>query len=670
MVQEKRPMTADDLFSLTFLSDLAADPTGKRLVYVATRIEPKTDKYTSHLWMTSGDGAGRQFTWGGHRDRCPRWSPCGSRLAFLSNRPWPAGKDEAKKTRLFLIEADGGEAYPLPGFDGEVTDFAWSPDGKHVAVVSRDGPELPADESDEEKSDVKVITRLKYRVEGRGLLDERRSHIWIVPLEPEGEPWRATAGDFDHVDPAWHPDGERLVFVARRDEDEDYSRNRDLWCLNVTDGDLSPLLTDLGTLSNPVYSPDGRSLAFLRTVLEPGRAGGSQLWVVEGGEEPRRLAAELDRPVNSNIMTDIRAPGARRVSLQWSKDSDAIYFIAPDWGSSYVYRAGMDGQTAMALGEEGAVVWDFALWGRSMVYSSGGPTNPADLYMMSDGAGPHRLTEVNEDLLSGLSLSRPVQFRYRGAGGWDIQGWYMLPQHSGGETRHPVLLEIHGGPHGTYGWGFFHEFQVLAGAGYLVVYTNPRGSQGYGEDFASACIGDWGGEDYRDIMAGLDWVLSDQPERADEDRTGVLGGSYGGFMTCWSVTQTDRFRAAVAQRVVANRYSFYGTSDIGPMFGEHQCGGHPWTSEEEYLSRSPVRYVDRVVTPLLIIHSEEDYRCPIEQAEQFYTFLKRLGKEVTFVRFPGENHDLSRSGRPKHRLERLQWILRWFDKHLKDGDRI
>jgi acylaminoacyl-peptidase len=294
---------------------------------------------------------------------------------------------------------------------------------------------------------------------------------------------------------------------------------------------------------------------------------------------------------------------------------------------------------------------------------------PAEVFVCAaDGVGERRLTDCNREWRAEVALSRPERFRFERAG-FTVDGFVMKPFGFEPGRRHPLLLNVHGGPHAQYGLSFFDEFQVQAGAGYAVLFTNPRGSQGYGEAFTSAVVGDWGGGDAADVLAGLDSALA-RYDWIDRDQLGLLGGSYGGFMTSWIVGHSPRFRAACSERAVNVQTSMFGTSDIGYIFNTVEMGGvRPWDDRAKYLERSPLSYARDITTPLLIIHSEDDLRCPIEQAEQLYVALKTLRREVVFVRFPDENHELSRSGRPRHRLERFRIILDWFAKYLPPSSR-
>jgi len=294
------------------------------------------------------------------------------------------------------------------------------------------------------------------------------------------------------------------------------------------------------------------------------------------------------------------------------------------------------------------------------------PFVPGDLWAVQrEGTSlrERRLTAVNAGWMDGISLSRPERFTYEGADGWPVEGWVMRPAGFEEGRRYPTILQIHGGPHGAYGEAFSHEFQVLAAEGFALVFTNPRGSQGYGQRFTAATRHDWGGKDYEDIMRGLEAALARFPF-LDPGRLGVAGGSYGGFMTNWVIGHTDRFKAAVTMRSISNHLSQWGTSDLAFMKGFWEFPGDPWEAPAWYWERSPLAYVAKIRTPLLILHSEMDLRCPMPEAEQLFAALKKLRREVVLVRFPGESHDLSRTGRPAHRLERLRWIVKWFADHL------
>jgi acylaminoacyl-peptidase len=351
----------------------------------------------------------------------------------------------------------------------------------------------------------------------------------------------------------------------------------------------------------------------------------------------------------------------------WSADGQGILFAVEDGGRVAVYRAAVGGgaaPVAVLAGERVVSGLSLSPTG-AMAFTASTATMPAEVFVCAwDGSGQRQLTHANRSWREEVALSSPEHFAFTRAGA-TLDGWVMRPAGMAPGHRAPVLLNIHGGPHGQYGVGFFDEFQVYAGAGYAVVFVNPRGSRGYGEEFAQAVVGDWGGGDAADVLAGLDEALR-RFDFLDPGRLGVMGGSYGGFLTSWLVGHTDRFRAACSERAVNDQRTMFGTSDIGHLFNVAELGGvTPWEDLARYRERSPLTYAPGITTPLLIIHSEEDYRCPIEQAEQLFVALKKLRREVVLVRFPGENHELSRTGTPRHRLERFRIILDWFSRHLR-----
>ncbi|MGH2603628.1 MAG: S9 family peptidase, partial [Dehalococcoidia bacterium] len=375
------------------------------------------------------------------------------------------------------------------------------------------------------------------------------------------------------------------------------------------------------------------------------------------GGEPHNLTKALDRTC---------APFAGNIGPAWSPDGRWIYFGTEDQGDVPVYRVLAGGGTAERIlgGERQQTSLSITADSRRIAFSSADPVHPAEVYVANaDGTAERRLTHVNDALCEEVAFQAPERFRFE-RDGFTIDGWMIKPANYEPGRRYPTLLNVHGGPATQYGHGFFDEFQVYAGAGYAVIFTNPRGSQGYGESFTRAVRADWGGGDYQDVIMGVDEAIN-RFDLIDPDRLGVLGGSYGGFMTIWIVGHTDRFKAACSERAVNNTYTLFGTSDIGSFFSETQAGCSPWEEMQWYIDHSPLTYAPNITTPLLIMHSENDLRCPMEQAEQLFTVMKKLRKEVLFVRFPDETHEMSRAGRPRHRRDRFAFILDWFEKYLE-----
>ncbi len=696
-----RPITIEDLTRIKLISDPRPSPDGTRVAYVVTAMDTEEDAYRSQIWLVPAGGDGEdepiRYT-GGRNDSAPRWSPDGRRLAFVSKRgDGTEGGEKEAKPQVWVLDTAGGEARQVTKLKNGASDPVWSPDSARLACIARVGgaddredeaaPAVAAredggaGEGDDQrgkarKSDVKVITRIRYKADGihRLLVDEGHRHLFVVEVPEEwDEPVEArqiTSGEFDHGTPAWSPDGRTLAFAANRTPlpDRDFNNYTDIWTVPAEGGEPRKLTEGRGPSSAPAFSPDGATIAFFgHTNPEPYRRyANTNLWAVpaDGSAPPRNLTGGFDRSLTAGVGSDLRA-GAAAQYPQWTPDGAAVFVPAIERGAAHIYRVGVaDGAVTRVVGGERGVL-NFALTadGRRLVFAATDALGPNDLFACNaDGSDERRLTRVNAELLGELRLSVPEHFVYTGVGGWEIDGWLMKPVDFEEGRQYPLVLEIHGGPASQYGWAFFHEFQLLAARGYGVLFTNPRGSTGKGAAFTVSNRSRWGEEDYGDLMAGVDAALA--RGWVDPARLGVAGGSFGGFMTAWIVGHTDRFKAAVTMRCVSNLLSFFGTSDIGFTFVEMQFETEPWDDVGKLLHYSPISYVKNMVTPLLILHSEEDYRCPIEQGEQLFIALKKLGRETEFVRFPDEDHNLSRNGKPAHRVERLRHITRWFERHL------
>jgi dipeptidyl aminopeptidase/acylaminoacyl peptidase len=660
---ERRPIEIDDLLRIRFPHDAAVAPDGSRVIMAVARFDYDANEFRGNLWMipTAG-GAPVPFTGDEARDAKPVWSPDGRWIAFLSSRSGKRLRQKTPVMQLWAMPADGGEARQLTFFKAGVSQPAWSPDSQRLAFVSRGT--LDALEADPQAADeapiVREITRPKYKFDAMGFL-EGYAHVWTVAADG-GEPTRLTDGDYDHESPVWLPGGE-VVVVANRTADADFSFTRDLWGVDTRTLAVRKITYNAGPCHSPVPSPDGGLIAFVGHDFHAKTATNFGVWVVPASGGPAvNLTTGFDRSVGNAVGSD-----ARLVPMfptpAWTPDSSALIFFATDAGHTHLYRVGVTDHTVRQLTDGAEVVADLSVGGGTAVYQRIGPTSLDELWMLPPAGQPRRLAGFNDDLLGGLRLAAPRHFTYTGVDGWQLDGWYLTPPDFDASRKYPAILRIHGGPHAAYGDAFFHYVHVLAARGYVVVWTNPRGSGGYGEAFTRAVVGDWGGKDSRDILLGLDHVVAQG--FVDPARVAVTGGSYGGFMTNWLITHTNRFKCAVTEVCVSNLHNFYGTSDIGATWGELEWGANPWDDPERLLMQSPLSYVRNVTTPVLITANEADHRCPVEQSEQFYIALRKWRKEAVFLRFRDESHTMGSNGRPQPRVERLRRLVAWFDRHLQ-----
>src|SRR5215470_12275886 len=650
-----RPMTRHDLTRIRFLSDPQIAPDGRTVAFVVTTLSEEKDEYLSNIWLVDvAGGAPRRFTAGPRRDTAPRWSPDGTRLAFVSER------EAKKKGQLYVMPAQGGEAVRLTDLRHGVGAPEWSPDGTRLAFVARVGGwEEPESEEEKRKSKpARVITTLKYRYNGEGFTYDRRAHVFTVAVDGSAPPRQITEGDDDHADPAWSPDSRSLAFASARHESRDHDDAGDIWIVAADGGAPRRLTATTGPAALPAFSPTGEAIAFLGRAALNSSGSNVRLFTLPLAGGPVTCLTEprvLDRSCSPL--------GTRPI---WSPACDAITVAAEDQGALGLFRVERGGGTArrVVAGERIVTGYSISRDGRTVAFAATDPVSPAEIFVRpAEGGEERRLTDFNRDWKGEVALSRPEAFRFE-RDGLAVEAWIMKPVGFQAGRRYPLLLNVHGGPHAQYGYPFFDEFQVQAGAGYGVLYMNPRGSQGYGEAFTRAVVGDWGGGDAADVLAGLDEALR-RYDWIDPERLGLLGGSYGGFMTSWIVGHSKRFVAACSERAVNSHTTMFGSSDIGHLFNVIELGGAlPWEDPKKYVERSPLTYAKDITTPLLIVHSEDDLRCPIAEGEQLFVALKTLRRDVTFVRFPDENHELSRSGKPRHRLERFRIILDWFAKYL------
>jgi dipeptidyl aminopeptidase/acylaminoacyl peptidase len=642
-------MTADDLYDITWVGECDLSPDGRRVAFVATRMDRESDSYKSAIWVVDpAGGAPRQFTAGEKRDTSPRWSPDGRWLAFLSER----GEEKAQ---IAVIPTNGGEAKLITNRPLGAGVPVWSPDSSRIAFSAKTG--TAPDPDPKKAKPYRRITSVKYRTNGQGFTYDQRRHVFVVPVDG-GEPLQVTDGDWDDTQAAWSPDGKELAFISARHATREFDSTSDVWGVAAEGGDPRKLTESAGGCGAPSWSPDGTAVVHIHHPLWPSngvlrvaRTGGGGIEMRNGG---------LDREMGAGSL-----PGAV-AQPAWLPGGE-ILTVAQDRGTAGLVAA-RDGESGRWIGRQDEVVswYSVSADGRTAAFVSSALTRPAEVFTVDLVSGERRqLTDVNAQWRSDVSLIPAERMSIRTEGETEVDCWVMKPARFEEGRSYPVLLNVHGGPFGQYGETFFDEFQVYAGAGYGVVFCNPRGSAGQDTAFARALVGDMGGPDYSDVMACFDAALERMPW-ADRSRLGIMGGSYGGFMTSWAIGHTNRFKAAISERAVNDWYSMQGASDIGATFNRQYLGEAATIQDDLQLllRQSPLTYAKNIETPVLILHSEVDLRCPISQGEQLFVVLRQLGKEVEFVRFPDEDHELSRSGRPSHRVDRFEVILDWWKRKL------
>jgi dipeptidyl aminopeptidase/acylaminoacyl peptidase len=637
-------MLPTDLLRIQWISDAHLSPDGRLVAFTVTRLDEEADDYRSAIWLVPADGSAppRRFTSGPGKDSAPRWSPDGKRLAFLSDR--------GGKPQIYVIDVAGGEARQLTAIPQGAGAAVWSPDGTRLVTVVRTGGAETENKQEKPKTPpARLITALKYRANGEGFIYDRRRHLFLVDAVT-GEARQLTDGHWDDTQPAWSPDGRRIAFVSARHPDRDHDRAEDIFVVDAAGGEPVRLTPGGGACALPAWSPDGGTIAYLGYADAEDAPRHSRLWLIPAaGGEPRCLTTGFDRHLE---IGEAAAP-------IWRADGTALVVGAQDRGAVGLIQVQVADGTVMPLVSGRRSVASYSVAGDAVAFTASEPHRPVEVYARTL-QGERQLSDLNADWRAEVELPQLEHFTVQ-SDGVELDAWVMRPAGFEPGRRYPALVNIHGGPFVQYGWTFFDEFQVQAGAGYAVICCNPRGSSGREETFARAIIGCPGEPDSADVLAAVDEALR-RYDFIDPRRLGLLGGSYGGYLTAWIVGHTERFVAAVPERGLYNRYSKDGTSDI--WSGYTYLRVRHWEDPELYWRYSPIAYVRNIRTPLLIIHSEEDLRCPIEQAEQLYVALKQLRREVRFVRVPGEHHELSRSGKPSHRLQRFGYILDWFADKL------
>ena len=714
---QKRGITERDLFKFVWVADPQISPDGTRVAFVRVTVDEKTDQYDTGIWIAPTDRSEppRLLT-GGTRDTSPRWSPDGTRLAFVR----AAGSDgRAQPPQIHVLPMRAGEGRAITEIPRGASNPRWSPDGRTIAFGSTATPEdvkaglkpgpagsvqtgsvetskPPASQPEKQDgkkeetprvSDVRVITRAVYRANGVadfGYVDpDRPSHIWTVAV-PEGEaplatPTQITSGEFSESNFEWSSDGTRIFFVSNRVKESYYFPNdSDLHSVAAGGGELAKVASIDGAIGNYAFAPDGKRIAFVGTLHgSPVRSySQSDLWVADlpsvagPAGPPRNLTVSYDFDIAGGRSGDQRAPRAAAPSGPvWARDGRSLLVNAGEQGDVNIKRIDVSSGKvdAVTQGHHDIMAYTADASGQTLALILSSQTVLGDVRALDTSAGTMTtLTSFNDDLFKGLTLSEPEELWYTTVDGKRIQGWVLKPPDFDPNRKYPMILQIHGGPHAAYGNTFTHEFQWMAAKGYVVLFTNPRGSSNYGQDFGNIIQFKYPGDDYKDLMAGVDELL--KRGYVDEARMGVTGGSGGGLLTNWVVTQTPRFKAAVSQRDISDWTNFWYTSDFW-LSNPTWFRKAPFEDPADFAQRSPITHVTNIRTPLMFILGDEDWRTPPSAGgEQLFRALKYLKRETVMVRFPDENHELSRSGKPWHRVERLQHIVGWMDKWLVGKD--
>jgi dipeptidyl aminopeptidase/acylaminoacyl peptidase len=718
---QKRNITEKDLWNFVWIGDAQISPDGSRVAFVRVTVNDKKEGYNTSIWSvpTAGGEEPHQLTKGDY-DSTPRWSPDGKYLLFLRATE-KDGKPE--EPQLSILPMAGGDSFSFTDLPKGAGNPVWSPDGKMIAFTSdtnaedlakqekkkkkeeeskkaasessaspspkpeaskqpsgkseTDEPAKKAEADSEHESDIRVITRAVYREDNEGYLDPKHpQHIWTVPAprnaEEKVQPKQLTSGRFDEGNAFWAKDGLRIYFTSLHIDEPYYALPKtELYSVSPNGGDATKLNSfdmDVGGLS---LSPDAKQIAFVAATTRPVNSYTQpDLWIVDltADAKPRNLTATFDFDVGDGPFGDTAAPraGGRNVPL-WTPDGRSLIEVYGKEGRAILasFDVASGAPTDLVGGNQTVLRFRASADASKIIYTVSSPIRVNDLFALdraNASSQPVQLTKINDELFSKLNLTEPEEIRYKTFDGKTIQAWVQKPPDFNPTKKYPLILNIHGGPHGAYGYIFEHEFQWMAAKGYVVLYPNPRGSTTYGQDFGNIIQYHYPGDDYKDLMAGVDEIV--RRGYVDEKKLGVTGGSGGGLLTNWVVGQTTRFAAAVSQRDIASWIDWWYTADF-TLFQPNWFKTPPFDDERDFKTRSPITYIKNVKTPMMFILGEADYRTPPGAGgEEMFRALKFRKIPTVMVRFPNESHELSRSGQPWHRIERLENIVGWFDHWL------
>ena len=645
------PITSQLIYEVTNVSSPSFAPNSSHAVYVESKINRKTMQSESNVMLLDIRAGTSETYTSGNKDNSPHFSPNGKILAFC--RP-----DSDARNQIWTMATSGGEAKQLTCVPDGVTEFSWSPDSTKLAFISDVDPDrLPSTHDHQNQPQVRIARRITYRADGLGWRGSSRRHLFAVEIINHSM-IQLTSGDWDDASPRWSPDGGRIAFISARKLENDISRQTEAYVIASSGGSAMEWSAGLHTVGSITWSPDGNQLAVIGTEDPEIQAYSQGYFYILS---PKTVPVKL---TNDNIKPAVGLPPlSPSPDIKWN-DQDELLFIADNKGESFVCKTSINTkETQILVGGESQLT-DISIdpTGNTAVVVRTSPHTMGELYLVGiKDKSLIPLTNLNEAYFGNHPPAQMVK-KTLSREGMQIESRLLFPPDFNKTKEYPLIVDIHGGPNAAFFDNFNPLQQILATAGYLVLCVNPRGSATYGLEFVRAVLRDWGGEDFKDIMASLDMVC--KLPYVDSSRLGVTGYSYGGFMTSWVIGHDNRFKAAVVGAPCIDLASMYGTSDIGVPFGELQWGGTRQDKLQTFIEHSPITYVDQIDTPVLLLHGESDHRCPIEQSEQFFVSLKRMGKEVEFVRFPGSSHGFLRGGHPILREEYLNRILNWFNKLL------
>ena len=680
---QKRNITEKDLFNFVWVGDPQISPDGSKVAFVRVTVNDKKDGYNTAIWtVATQNGEIHQLTTG-TRDSFPRWSPDGKFLVFVRVTEKDGRPDVPQ---LFMLPMAGGDSFQFTRIARGAVQPRWSPDGKMIAFENdanaddltkqKNGDASPSSEpkkDDKRDSDVRVITRAVYRFNGAGYLDSKHpQHLWVVAAPRNADdkvsPRQVTSGRYSESNFVWSVDSTQLYFVSDRVDESYYeSPKTDIYSVSTNGGDTRKLTTFAMDAGGFALSPNGKQLAFIASGTEPVTSYTQpDLWVIDIAEnaKPHNLTAAFDYDVGSGVGGDNAAPrGGAGSPPIWTGDGRGIVEVYAKEGRANLATFDVTSGRPTDITKGNQAVVTFRAAGQSFVYTVSTPTRIGDLFWQEGAGGPPKqITHLNDDLFGKLNLTEPEEIWYQSFDGKRIQAWIQKPPDFDPNKKYPLILNIHGGPHSAYGFIFDHEFQWMAAKGYVVLYPNPRGSTSYGQEFGNIIQYHYTGDDYKDLMAGVDELI--RRGYIDEKKLAVTGGSGGGLLTNWTIVQTNRFAAAVSQRDIADWADWWYSADFS-QFQPEWFHGAPFEDPEDFKARSPITYVKNVTTPLMLILGEADYRTPTGAGgEQMFRALKYRKIPTVMIRFPNESHELSRSGQPWHRVERLEHIVGWFDHWL------